>query len=126
MLPWASQRGGGFIDRYIFPDGELPPIAEVIGAAERAGFTVRHVESLRHHYAHTVMLWLDRLEKNFDLAVALVGRERARAFRLYLMASAAAFHLGRIDVFHLLLAKRDAGGHAAPSCRARRQRSTAP
>ena len=109
-LPWASKRRGGFIDEYIFPDGEMPPIGDVIGAAERAGFEMRDVESLREHYARTVTLWLDRLESNFDRAVRLVGRERARAFRLYLMSSAAAFHLGRIDVFHVLLARGEADG----------------
>jgi len=118
-LPWASRREGGFIDRYIFPDSELVPIGEVVMAAERAGFEVRDVESLREHYAETLAAWLGGLEQRFDEAVALVGRRRARAYRLYLASSAAAFRLARISVFQLLLAKRSATGRleVMPRCR---------
>jgi len=77
----------------------------VVSAAERAGFEVRDLESLREHYAQTLAHWLLRLERRFDEAVALVGRERARAWRLYLASSAVAFRLARISVFQLLLAK---------------------
>jgi cyclopropane-fatty-acyl-phospholipid synthase len=111
-LPWASQQSGGFIDRYIFPDGELLPLDQIVGAAEKAGYEVRDVESLREHYARTVSIWLSRLDRNFGRAVSLVGPRRARAYRLYLMSSAAAFRLGRIGIFHLLLAKRQSNGRA--------------
>ncbi len=119
-LPWASRREGGFIDRYIFPDGDLVPLGLVIAAAERAGFEVRDVESLREHYAETLAAWLGRLEQRMDEAVALVGRRAARVYRLYLASSAAAFRLGRISVFQLLLAKRSENGraHGVPRCRA--------
>jgi len=119
-LPWASRRGGGFIARYIFPDGELLPIHEVVRAAEGAGFEVRDLESLPDHYAETLRIWLGRLESRFDEAVALAGERRARAYRLYLAASAAAFRLGRNGLFQLLLAKRSpsARREGAPRCRA--------
>jgi cyclopropane-fatty-acyl-phospholipid synthase len=112
-LPWAGQRGGGFIWRYVFPDGELLPIAEVIARAARAGFEVRDLECLREHYAQTLAAWLARLEARYAEAVALVGERRARLYRLYLAASAAGFRLGRITVFQLLLARPDAQGRAA-------------
>ncbi len=118
-LRWAHQRGGGFIFRYVFPDGELLPIHEVVRAAERAGFEVRDLESLREHYAETLALWLSRLEARFAEAVAIGGERRARLYRLYLAASAAGFRLGRTSVFQLLLARPDERGRAAgvPRCR---------
>jgi cyclopropane-fatty-acyl-phospholipid synthase len=105
-VPWMRRgRRGGFIQRYIFPDSELLPVGTVVAAAERAGFEVRDLESLREHYSQTLAHWLLRLERRFDEAVALVGLSRARAWRLYLASSAVAFRLGRISVFQLLLAK---------------------
>ncbi len=119
-LAWASQRGGGFIWRYVFPDGELVPIAEVVGAAERAGFEVRDLESLREHYAETLAHWLSRLEARYDQAVAIAGERRARLYRLYLASSAVGFRLGRTSVYQLLLARRTSAGRAegVPRCRA--------
>lgn len=111
-VPWVSRRGGGFIERYIFPDSELVPIGDVVQTAERAGFEVRDLESLREHYAQTLGHWLTRLERQMRVAAAQVGMERARAFRLYLAASAVSFRTGRISVFQLLLAKRTEDGRA--------------
>lgn len=111
-IPWASRAEGGFIDRYIFPDGDLVPVPMVAAAAEKAGFEVRDLESLREHYAETLAAWLGRLEARLPEAVALVGTRRARAYRLYLASSAAAFRLGRISVYQLLLARRAGPGGA--------------
>jgi cyclopropane-fatty-acyl-phospholipid synthase len=120
QLRWARPRGGGFIERYVFPDGELLPIGEVVAEAERAGFEVRDLESLREHYAETLGHWLRRLEARYAEAVALAGERRARVYRLYLASSAAAFRTGRISVFQLLLAKKAPSGRAEglPRCRA--------
>jgi cyclopropane-fatty-acyl-phospholipid synthase len=118
-LPWASRRGGGFIARYIFPDGELLPVHEVVSAAERAGFEVRDLESLPEHYAETLRLWLERLEARFGEAVAVAGARRARAYRLYLAASAAAFRLGRNGLYQLLLGRRAPSGRRAGAPRSR-------
>jgi cyclopropane-fatty-acyl-phospholipid synthase len=119
-LRWAHQRGGGFIWRYVFPDGELVPIEEVVASAARAGFDVRDLECLREHYADTLAGWLARLEARWEDAVAIAGERRARLYRLYLAGSAAGFRLGRTSVYQLLLAKRDARGAVGgvPRCRA--------
>jgi cyclopropane-fatty-acyl-phospholipid synthase len=111
-LAWASRRGGGFITSHIFPDSDLVPLPIVLRAAERAGFEVRDVESLREHYDQTLIAWLGRLEARWDEAVRLVGPRRARAYRLYLASSAASFRLGRISVFQTLLARRTTAGRA--------------
>jgi cyclopropane-fatty-acyl-phospholipid synthase len=119
-LPWARQSGGGFIWRYVFPDGELLPIAETVAAAEAAGFEVRDLECLREHYAETLTAWLARLEERSAEAVAVAGERRFRLYRLYLAASAVGFRIGRTSVYQLLLAKRTATGRAEgiPRCRA--------
>ncbi len=69
--PGINRRG--FIDRYVFPDGELHEVGSVVTAMQREGFEVRHVESLREHYALTLRAWVANLEANWDRAVELVG-----------------------------------------------------
>lgn len=99
-----------FIDRYIFPDGELVTPAEMIAAAEAAGFELRDAESLREHYVATLRLWIGRLEERREEAIALVGEPTYRAWRLYMGGCARAFDTGRIGVVQLLLARPDAAG----------------
>jgi cyclopropane-fatty-acyl-phospholipid synthase len=111
-------RQGSFVQRYVFPDGELVPLAQVVGAAEQAGLETRDVESLREHYVLTLRHWLARLEARADEAVALVGEATFRIWRLYLAASASAFADGRISVVQLLLSKAPVGrGEAVPLTR---------
>jgi cyclopropane-fatty-acyl-phospholipid synthase len=104
-LAGLAWRRGQFIDRYVFPDGELLPAARVIGSAELAGFEVRDVESLREHYTQTLRHWVHNLESHHDEAVALVGEPTYRVWRLYMSASAYAFKTGRIGIIQSLLAK---------------------
>jgi cyclopropane-fatty-acyl-phospholipid synthase len=99
-----------FIRRYVFPDGKLVPTAAVIASAEREGFELRDVESLREHYVTTLRHWVRRLEKHAEQARALVGDVTYRVWRLYMSASARGFRIGRIGVIQSLLAKPDAYG----------------
>jgi cyclopropane-fatty-acyl-phospholipid synthase len=101
---------GEFIDRYVFPDGELLPSSTVIGSAERMGFELRDVESLREHYLLTLRHWVHRLEAHHDEAIALVGEPTYRVWRLYMSASAYGFRTGRIGIIQSLLAKPNADG----------------
>jgi cyclopropane-fatty-acyl-phospholipid synthase len=101
----------GFIDRYVFPDGELHEIGVVVSRVQKAAFEVRHVESLREHYALTLREWVANLEANWDTAVALVGEPRARVWRLYMAASALNFEAGRNEI-HQTLAVRAAAGRS--------------
>ena len=94
-----------FINRYIFPDAELHELGGVVSAMHRQGLEVRHVESLREHYAVTLRAWTANLEREWDAAVAEVGLTRARIWRLYLAACAVAFEAGRVQV-HQTLAVR--------------------
>lgn len=101
---------GEFIDRYVFPDGELAPSASVIASAERSGFELRDVESLREHYVLTLRHWIRRLESRRRDAIALVGEPTYRVWRLYMSASAHGFNIGRIGIVQSLLAKPHADG----------------
>jgi len=104
---------GAFIQRYVFPDGELVPLETAVRCGERAGLEARDVESLREHYALTLRHWVRRLEHARDAAVALVGEQAYRVWRLYMSASAHAFASGRIGLAQVLFAKPDARGHVA-------------
>lgn len=101
---------GRFMDRYVFPDGELVSLATAVAASEAAGFETRDVESLREHYAETLRHWVRRLEQRSSEARALVGEQTFRVWRLYMAASAHAFRTARIGVVQLLLAKPTAEG----------------
>jgi cyclopropane-fatty-acyl-phospholipid synthase len=105
-----SGRARGFMGRFIFPDGELVPIADALAFAERAGFEVRDVENLREHYARTLRSWVSNLERNRSAAIAAAGETSYRLWRLYLAGSAQGFSTGRIAVFQSLLARPEERG----------------
>jgi cyclopropane-fatty-acyl-phospholipid synthase len=106
----SKMKGATFINRYVFPDGELIDVADVVRAMERAGFEVRDVESLREHYTRTLRAWVANLEESWGMAVRLVGEGRARVWRLYITASANAFDQGAIAVHQVLGVRPTADG----------------
>jgi len=105
--------GGRFIDRYVFPDGELVPIDVSVHHALRAGFDVRDVENLREHYARTLTEWVANLERNGAAVTRIAGSRAFRIWRLYMGGSAQGFRSGRLGLFQTLLAKPYADGTAA-------------
>jgi cyclopropane-fatty-acyl-phospholipid synthase len=113
--PASRRRRAQFIYRYIFPDGELQRIGHIVDQAQTAGFDVIEVDALNQHYATTLDHWIDRLEANWDEAVAEVGLNRSRIWKLYLAASAAGFHGRRLQVQQITAIKPlDPGRTAAP------------
>jgi cyclopropane-fatty-acyl-phospholipid synthase len=98
-------RASGFIERFVFPDGELVAVSDALRVAENAGFEVRDVENLREHYARTLRAWVSNLERNRDAAVAAADEQSYRAWRLYMAGSAQGFRSGRMGLFQSLLAK---------------------
>jgi cyclopropane-fatty-acyl-phospholipid synthase len=110
-----GHRPGPFIDRYVFPDGELQGPGMVIGAMHDHGFEVRHEESLREHYALTLRAWGSNLESNWMRAVAEVGEQRARVWRLYIAACCVGFELNRIQIHQMLGVRTSpSGGSGMP------------
>jgi cyclopropane-fatty-acyl-phospholipid synthase len=112
-----DRRPGPFIDRYIFPDGELQGPGTVISAMHDNGFEVRHSESLREHYGLTLREWGRNLQRNWDAAVAQVGEQRARAWRLYMAVSRLGFERGHLQVHQVLGVRKDASGSSRMSLR---------
>jgi cyclopropane-fatty-acyl-phospholipid synthase len=113
-----APRPSAFVQRYVFPDGELVPLAVTLAAAEGAGFEVRDVEGLREHYTLTLRRWVARLEANHEAAVAAADEPSYRIWRLYMAGSAHAFATGRLTVFQSLLTKSQDGVAGLPLTRA--------
>ncbi|MDX6732204.1 MAG: cyclopropane-fatty-acyl-phospholipid synthase, partial [Baekduia sp.] len=105
------------IQRYVFPDGELSPLDQVLGALQGAGLEPRDVESLREHYTLTLSAWLANLGAERAAIHAEVGAERERVWRLYLLGSMLAFADADISVFQVL-ASRGGARHGLPLVRA--------
>jgi cyclopropane-fatty-acyl-phospholipid synthase len=111
--------GPTFFDRHVFPDGELSPINKNLGFAEKAGFEVRDVESLREHYLLTLRHWLRRLDDRADAARRMTDEVTYRTWRLYLAISALGFRLGAVNLYQALLLKPfDTGESNLPLTRA--------
>ncbi|MFE9575522.1 class I SAM-dependent methyltransferase [Nocardia sp. NPDC006044] len=118
LLNHAISSAGGsvmgarsFVGRYVFPDGELVDVGEVVLAMQRAGFEVRDVEALREHYALTLRAWVANLESAWAEAVSLTSEGRARVWRLYMAASALGFEDGGLGLHQVLGVVPDAQGH---------------
>ncbi|WP_457972243.1 class I SAM-dependent methyltransferase [Arthrobacter sp. D1-17] len=98
-----------FIPRYVFPDGEMLSLSEMVVALEAGGFEVLDVEALRRHYALTLRAWVRNLEEHWDEAVRLTSPGRARVWRLYMASSALGFENGLTGVNQVLLQKPGGG-----------------
>jgi len=98
-LSHADVDAGDFSERYVWPDAAPLQLSLVLGALERAGFVTRHVEDFQSDYARTLSEWTARLDQHLDEALALVGPERLRVWRLYLRAARLGFETGFTSVY---------------------------
>jgi cyclopropane-fatty-acyl-phospholipid synthase len=108
-----------FIDRYVFPDGELVPLGRVLEIAEAAGFEIRDVDNLRSHYERTLRLWVENLQRNREAVLQHVSEETYRIWLVYMAGSAEAFRRGDIELYQVLLAPRPIGATPTLSTRER-------
>jgi cyclopropane-fatty-acyl-phospholipid synthase len=106
-------KAAGFIDRYVFPDGELESPGMLMSAIEDHGFEVRHSENLREHYAMTLRDWGANLDAGWEDAVREVGERRARVWRLYMAASRVGFDINNIQLHQFLAVRPGAGGRSS-------------
>lgn len=104
-----TSRSSGFINRYVFPDGELVGVGHLVSVMHDLGFEVRHEENLREHYAKTLTGWCANLEEHWDEAVAEVGAPTARIWRLYMAGSRLGFEQNVVQL-HQVLGVKLAGG----------------
>jgi cyclopropane-fatty-acyl-phospholipid synthase len=109
--------GPSFINRYVFPDGELVPINVTLRHAEEAGFEARDLESLREHYMLTLRHWARRLALHHDDALQVVDEPTYRVWRLFLPASAYGFATGSLNLYQTLLVKPNEGRSGLPLTR---------
>lgn len=101
---------GGFIDRYVFPDGELTGSGRIITEAQDVGLEVVHEENLRHHYAMTLRDWCRNLVEHWDEAVAEVGLPTAKVWGLYMAGSRLGFESNVVQLHQVLAVKLDDKG----------------
>src|SRR6202789_3597361 len=114
---WQPNVSTEFINRYVFPDGQLDTISNVQRAMERAKFEIADVEALRPHYAMTLRHWVARLERNRAQALQYVNEATYRVWRLYMSACALQFESGEIGIYQVLASKRAVGAPDLPLTR---------
>lgn len=101
-------RGETLISRYVFPDGEIHPLASLLAKADAAGLEVLDAHSLRHDYVLTLQRWYANLERRREAAVREVGEPRVRVWELYLAGCAHAFARGDETNFHVVATRPSA------------------
>jgi cyclopropane-fatty-acyl-phospholipid synthase len=102
----------------VFPDSELLQIGDLLRQAERCGFEIRDVESLREHYMLTLRRWRQRLEGNRDAAIRAAGSGAYELWRLFMAGSAYRFRIGHYNLYQALLVKPTGGPSGLPLTRA--------
>ena len=103
---WQKTVDTEFINRYVFPDGELDRVSNVQAGMEAAQFEIQDVENLRIHYARTLRHWVSRLETHHDEATIYVSEATYRVWRLYMAASALEFESGGTAIYQILASRR--------------------
>jgi cyclopropane-fatty-acyl-phospholipid synthase len=104
--------GGEFIDRYVFPKGELPHLHRVVREMSAESFEVHDVECLRPHYQRTLELWSENLERRLAEAVAASSERTTRIWRLYLAGCAHAFEQRWVSIHQVLASRMEKPGRA--------------
>jgi cyclopropane-fatty-acyl-phospholipid synthase len=103
--------GGEFIEKYVFPHGELAHIGNVLKAMQQGALEVSDVENLRRHYARTCAIWTDNFEAHSDKVRELAGDKRYRIWHVYLAGCAYAFEQDWISLYQIV--GRKAGQRSA-------------
>lgn len=99
--------GSNFIERYVFPNGELPRLSTVIAGMHDSGLEVMDVETLRLHYVHTLRHWSRALDERLDEARRHIDERRLRIWRVYLAGCANAFEQRWISIQQVLGVKSE-------------------
>lgn len=107
-----SAKAGDFIDRYVFPDGELIGSGRIISEIQNAGLEVLHEENLREHYALTLAEWCKNLVANWDECVAEAGEGTAKVWGLYMAGSRLGFQRNVVQLHQVLGVKLDDEGRS--------------
>jgi cyclopropane-fatty-acyl-phospholipid synthase len=103
---WRPTLDAEFINRYVFPGGELDTISNILRGMEQASFEIHDVENLRIHYAMTLREWVKRLEANHEAALNYVSEDAYRVWRFYMAACAMEFEAEGTGIYQVLASKR--------------------
>lgn len=114
---WKRGVSTKFINRNVFPDGELDTISNIQNVMETSGFEIFDVEGLRPHYALTLRHWVERLDDHRDEVVRLVGERNYRVWRLYMTACAQQFEQGATGIYQILAVCKHGGLPTLPLTR---------
>ena len=114
---WSKTCSTEFINRYVFPDGQLDTVSNIQRGMERAKFEIRDVEGLRPHYALTLRHWVSRLQQRHEQALQYVSESTYRVWCLYMAASALEFESGEIGIYQVVASKRASGNALLPLTR---------
>ena len=104
---WRRTSQFDFLERYVFPNGEMDNVSHILDVLERARFEVLDVEGLRAHYARTTRQWVERLQANAERARALVGERVYRTWIAYLASSSVGFTQGSLGLHQVVAARPD-------------------
>lgn len=94
-----------FIEKYVFPNGELPHISLALQTLQAAGLESLDIECLRRHYARTLAIWSDNYETQSDTIRTLVDETTYRVWRIYLAGCAHAFTQNWVSLYQVLACK---------------------
>lgn len=114
---WHPTVDSEFINRYVFPDGELDTVSNILRGMEQAHFEIHDVENLRAHYAMTLRGWVKRLEAKHDEALQFVSEDAYRVWRFYMAACAIEFELEGTAIHQILASKRGSTSFPVPLTR---------
>ena len=97
--------GGEFIEKYVFPHGELAHIGEVLKALQQGALEALDVENLRRHYARTCSIWTDNFEANAERIQTMTDERRFRIWHVYLAGCSYAFEQDWISLYQIVCGK---------------------
>jgi len=102
-----------WINRYIFPNGMLPSIAQIGRAAEDL-FVIEDIHNLGPHYQKTLLSWNDRFQTAWTGLSGRYDEFFKRMWEYYLLSCAGAFCARHIQVWQIVMTKT---GAPQPPCR---------
>lgn len=104
----GANQGGlhndAWIDRYIFPNGELPTIAQ-IGKAIEPDWVMEDWHNFGADYDRTLMAWHANFERHWDELEAQYDQRFYRMWRYYLLTCAGSFRARKNQLWQIVLAK---------------------
>lgn len=102
-----------WIEKYIFPNGQLPSLAQIARAAEGL-WIIEDLHSFGVDYDRTLMAWSENFERHWPEIASRYGERFRRMWHFWLMASAANFRSRKTQLWQIVLSPRGvAGGYRA-------------